>query len=193
MDDSDEMDLDNLEAGLDDMVMPNYSNNKLPEKEEEKVPEQIKQEAAKPDHRTIRRCGAFDYQKNAETGYTEVDNAYMTVKDKIGKGTFCKVKSAVCKVNRTKTDEVTGEVTKVPLLQELAVKIFNRKVLRGQKTSVQDPATGQMKMSDNLQTIYSEIKVWERVAHENIVKIFEIFDDSQHDDMYLLMELAKYG
>ena len=48
-------------------------------------------------------------------------------------------------------------------------------------------------MSDNLQTIYSEIKVWERVAHENIVKIFEIFDDSQHDDMYLLMELAKYG
>ena len=37
MDDSDEMDLDNLEAGLDDMVMPNYSNNKLPEKEEEKV------------------------------------------------------------------------------------------------------------------------------------------------------------
>jgi hypothetical protein len=40
----------------------------------------------------------------------------MTVKKKLGKGTFCKVKEAVCKVNRTKVDEVTGEKTKVPLL-----------------------------------------------------------------------------
>jgi serine/threonine protein kinase len=48
-------------------------------------------------------------------------------------------------------------------------------------------------MSDHMQTIYSEIRVWERVAHDNIVKIFEMFDDCTHDDMYLLMELAKYG
>lgn len=48
-------------------------------------------------------------------------------------------------------------------------------------------------MSDHYETIYSEIDVWQRVAHENIVKIFEMFDDYTHEDMYLLMELAKYG
>lgn len=37
-----------------------------------------------------------------------------------------------------------------------------------------------------------EIAVWERVAHVNIVKIFELFDHYDNDvkDMYLLMEFA---
>ena len=48
-------------------------------------------------------------------------------------------------------------------------------------------------MSDHYETIYSEIDVWQRVSHENIVKIFEMFDDYTHEDMYLLMELAKWG
>jgi hypothetical protein len=68
----------------------------------------------KPDHRTIRRCGAFDFIKNHETGFTEIDKGYMTVKEKLGKGTFCKVKKAVCKVNRVKEDEKTGEKIKMP-------------------------------------------------------------------------------
>ena len=117
----------------------------------------------------------------------------MTVREKLGKGAFCKVKSVSCKVNRTKKDEVTGEETKVPLEQYLAAKVFNRKFLKGSKISICDPKTGQMKMSDHYETIYNEIEVWQRVSHENIVKIFEMFDDYTHEDMYLLMELAKYG
>lgn len=50
-----------------------------------------------------------------------------------------------------------------------------------------------MKLSNHLNTIYSEIGVWERVAHENVVKIFELFDDDLHESMYLMMELAEFG
>lgn len=32
-------------------------------------------------------------------------------------------------------------------------------------------------MSDQLETIKEEIKVWEQVAHPNIIKIFELYDD----------------
>ena len=50
-----------------------------------------------------------------------------------------------------------------------------------------------MKLSNHLNTIYSEISVWERVAHNNIVKIFELFDDNSIESMYLMMELAAFG
>jgi serine/threonine protein kinase len=39
----------------------------------------------------------------------------------------------------------------------------------------------------------NEIKVWEKVYHENIVKIFELFDSEKENNMYLMMELAQYG
>ena len=35
--------------------------------------------------------------------------------------------------------------------------------------------------------------MWQRVAHKNVVKIFELFDDHTIDKMYLMMELASYG
>ena len=75
----------------------------------------------------------------------------------------------------------------------MAVKIFNRNSLKSQKTTVVDPVTGLMKMSDKLATIFAEIEVWERVAHSNIVKIFELYDDSSVPDMYLVMERAMFG
>jgi serine/threonine protein kinase len=50
-----------------------------------------------------------------------------------------------------------------------------------------------MKLSNHLNTIYSEIGVWERVAHTNVVKIFELFDDSTVESMYLMMELCAFG
>lgn len=48
-------------------------------------------------------------------------------------------------------------------------------------------------MSDQLKTIYDEIDIWQRVAHTNVVKIFEIYDDFEVPDMYLLMEYCKHG
>ena len=44
-----------------------------------------------------------------------------------------------------------------------------------------------------MESIYNEISVWEVVEHHNIIKVFELFDDYMHNEMYLLMEKAQYG
>ena len=47
-----------------------------------------------------------------------------------------------------------------------------------------------------------ELALWSRVAHENVIKIFELYDDGSdgsgfaslgHPYMYLLMQYADYG
>lgn len=75
----------------------------------------------------------------------------------------------------------------------MAVKIYNKMKLKGQKCSEFDPITGVSRMSDQLKSTYKEIAVWEKVAHRNIVKIFELFDSSEVNEMYLLMEHCKQG
>lgn len=130
LDDSDGF--DDLEAEMEGMEIAAYTGNKNPsaltgqKPQQEALEEEKKEDGDKPKHRTIRRCGNFDMKKNPETGFTEIDNGYMTVREKLGKGGFCTVKSVSCKVNRTKKDEDTGEEIKVPLEQYLAAKVFKR-------------------------------------------------------------------
>ena len=117
----------------------------------------------------------------------------MTIKKLLGRGGFCKVKEADVKVWRPGPEDEDGNPEKIWGIQQMAVKIFNRSSLRSQKATIIDPVTGLMKMSDQLATIFSEIEIWERVAHVNIVKIFELYDDSKVQDMYLVMERAMFG
>ena len=41
----------------------------------------------------------------------------------------------------------------------------------------------------------NEIKVWEKLDHENVVKIFELIDDDsdKNSDMYLIMQYSDLG
>ena len=187
----DEMD---MELAMNNAPLQNYGGSLNPptildDDQIEQGPDPVEEEK---EHRTISRCGVFNVTEDEE-GFKVLDNGYLTIKEKIGTGGFCKVKKAVAQVNRMKKDELTGEETKVPGKQELAVKIFNRKFLKSQTTSEFDPETKCMKLSNHLNTIYSEISVWERCNHFNVVKIFELFDDSTVDEMYLMMELAGFG
>ena len=50
-----------------------------------------------------------------------------------------------------------------------------------------------IKLSNNLQIIDEEISTWEKVSHINVIKIFDLYDDTNVPDIYLLMEYAKYG
>lgn len=53
-----------------------------------------------------------------------------------------------------------------------------------------DDETGMNKLSNQLESIQDEIKVWERSKSVNVIKIFELFDDYSHPELYLLMEKA---
>lgn len=86
-----------------------------------------------------------------------------------------------------------AEGEQVKGVQHMALKVFNKASLRSSATTDVDPVTGISKLSNQLKTVMNEIKVWERVYHPNIVKIFELFDSPSENNMYLMMELAQYG
>jgi serine/threonine protein kinase len=50
-----------------------------------------------------------------------------------------------------------------------------------------------LKLGNNLKVIYEEISIWEKVSHVNVIKIFELYDDINIPELYLLMEYANYG
>ena len=52
---------------------------------------------------------------------------------------------------------------------------------------------GQMEMINNLDKVYNEIEVWNKVNHDNFIKIFELIDSEDHDYLYLILELADQG
>lgn len=180
----DDLDDDLLEAQMQAMQM-----------EEQKVPQQQPpSEAPEHDGRRIERITNFMLTNHAENpSWKCIDGETFIIKEKIGQGAFCKVKHATGQVYRNIPNKETGVEQEVEGEQQMAFKIFNRKKLKGQKTSDYDPITGVLRMSDQLKTIQEEISVWERSNHPNVVKIFSLYDDTTIPDMYLLMELAKYG
>lgn len=81
--------------------------------------------------RKIMRIGNFDITPHETNDkWKQLDGGYMTIKDKIGAGSFCKVKEATCVVNREVENPDTGEVEKVKGEQQMAVKVFNRQKLK---------------------------------------------------------------
>lgn len=43
-------------------------------------------------------------------------------------------------------------------------------------------------------SIMNEVKIWETVAHDNVCKVFELFDcEDANNKIYLMMELAQFG
>ena len=83
----------------------------------------------------------------------------------------------------------------------MALKVFDRALLKGTKTQVMDSATGMFKLSDNLEAITREINIWKHIDSRkkdgsmcyNVTKIFELIDDHEESKMYLVMEYCKYG
>ncbi len=52
---------------------------------------------------------------------------------------------------------------------------------------------GMMEMINNLDKVYNEIEVWNKINHDNFIKIFELIDSDEHDYLYLILELADLG
>ena len=52
---------------------------------------------------------------------------------------------------------------------------------------------GEMEMINNLDKVYNEVEVWNKINHENFIKIFELIDSEDHDYLYIILELADLG
>ena len=104
----DELDEELLMAQMEGMSIEKPGNGPP---EEKPVPQE-------GDARTIQRIGNFDISlvedKEAGKQWKTIDDGYLTIKEKMGEGSFCKVKKAVALVHREEVNEETGEKTLVP-------------------------------------------------------------------------------
>ena len=110
-------------------------------------------------------------------------NGFLKLCDTIGKGAFCKVKKAVGTF-----DEDDGTSVEEPF----AIKIYNKQNLRSHVSAFHG-AEGLLQMKTMLDQVYNEVRIWEKLDDKNVVKIFELFDDVDHHNMYLVMQFCDLG
>ena len=73
-----------------------------------------------------------------------------------------------------------------------AMKIMHKPSLRKGRELKYNP-DGSSAMTNNLEKAYSEIETWSELNHENIVKIYEVIDDPNSDNLHIIMDLADFG
>ena len=96
----------------------------------------------------------------------ELINSYQVVRP-IGKGA-----QAIVKLVRSKETDTL-----------CALKIFNRSLLKRI-----GPGQGS-----NVHQVQGEIAVMKKLRHTNIVQLYEVIDDPQHDKLYLVMQYVENG
>jgi len=69
---------------------------------------------------------------------------------------------------------------------------MNKSVLRSQFITKFDENGLPMQLN-SLEQVYNEVKVWGKVDHPNIIKIFELIDSPDEDQLFLIMRLADLG
>ena len=73
--------------------------------------------------------------------------------------------------------------TYTPTKEERAIKILTRSVLRRKR----------MGKGTAYDSVLREIVVMKRLDHPNCVRLFEVIDDPEHDELYLVMEFVDGG
>ena len=73
------------------------------------------------------------------------------------------------------------------------MKMMHKPTLRKERAIWYDTESKNMDMINNLDKVYNEIEIWAILNHENIIKVFELIDDENHDYLYVIIELANLG
>jgi serine/threonine protein kinase len=75
-----------------------------------------------------------------------------------------------------------------------AIKIINKTELRKRKNKiVVDPLTGSKKYVSDYEYVEKEIEIMKSLDHPNILKLHEIIDDDDNDNLYLVLDYAGKG
>ena len=106
-----------------------------------------------------------------------VIDGFITVKEEIGQGAFCKVRKAIGVYE-------TGEVV------NYALKIYKKSELRH---IVPSPDPTSLQVMRQIDLVRKELSLWGRLDHKNIVKIFRLYEDEKEDKMYVWMQYADLG
>jgi serine/threonine protein kinase len=100
------------------------------------------------------------------------------MKNQLGEGAFAKVLLAV-----------SGEND-----DPYAIKIINKTEMQKRKNKVVvDPLTGAKKYVSDYEYVEKEIEIMKCLDHPNILKLHELIDDEENDNLYLVLDYAGKG
>ena len=111
------------------------------------------------------------------------DGSQFVLERTIGKGSFSKVKLAV----RHWEDEEGNQFQ-----AQYAIKAMNKAILKRQRCVLYD-SQNNMQMTNNLEKVMNEIFIWKQLCDKNIVRLYEVINDSKEDFIYCVMEYADLG
>ncbi len=123
----------------------------------------------------------------AKSGHNEkgerIMNEYV-FKQKLGQGGFAEVHAV------DRTINVNGTISTATY----AMKCMNKKVLKSGANMISEyDKEGNlitMKLWDKVKV---EMDIWSKLFNDNIIRLYEITDDFDDDEIYLTTEFAKYG
>ena len=103
---------------------------------------------------------------------------YIKIGEIVGRGSTCKVMKALA-IYDDDND-----------IDEIALKVYNKKSLtmKFAKSEIKEHLG-----CTQLDLIKREITIWQQLEHENIIKIFKLYDKITENEMYLVMELGDCG
>ncbi|CAG9336259.1 unnamed protein product [Blepharisma stoltei] len=111
------------------------------------------------------------------------DGSKFILEKTIGRGCFSKVKQSY----RIFRDENGNEEQAI-----YAIKKMHKPTLKKQRCVLYD-STNTMKMANNWEKVKTEISIWRTLCHPNIIRLYEVIDDRNHDYVYLVIEYADCG
>lgn len=77
--------------------------------------------------------------------------------------------------------------------QLVAVKIFSKSNLKRRRTIERDKMTHRMKVKTALQQVQREIALMKKLAHPNLVRLYEVIDSPETDTLYMVLEYMPLG
>jgi len=73
------------------------------------------------------------------------------------------------------------------------MKIFNKFVLKGDKTMVKDPETGKLKARNGLEDVMEEIKTMQKLDSDRVVRLHEVIDTEDSDYLCMVIDFCGQG
>ena len=112
-----------------------------------------------------------------KTGNKIVNEFYFL--ETIGRGAYSKVKKCINLNTR----------------EEFAVKILNKRLLRKKKKSYGKTKEGTLKINYMIEDAINEINIYKSFpeVNDNVIRLYQILNDTKKDKTYLIMELAQKG
>ena len=115
-----------------------------------------------------------EYSKTKNENNQSVINGY-TVIDTLGCGAFSKVKLV----------EKEGV--------QYAMKIIDKKQLQRKKKGFTKNSEGKVIVSSMLDDALREIAILKKINHKNIIKLYEIIQNTEKEKLYLILQICEHG